>query len=462
MQCPAMADKGDGSDMQTRMRWLPALIVGFAIGPTVSAFAETKPAPDYTKSLFTLRQTPLCNSRDDLQTLLSVLRNGQKELFDKVQGCMIFPVDGVPVVVLDREGIFDVWMRVRLMLPNGNQPIVWTAGWMLRNDDTPTISGDPSAGKIKVCLTTGQDDAHVPALTMFTNAGQLTGNLTDAWVLENYDAATQNNHAALVTTEATDLSKSTPCSEVSARMFVRDQFTVKAWPAGQGSVWDFDHVLGYTVGKLAQPGKLNLTRGHIGLRAVVVADLGNALSTSESDAAKSQPENPLNRISSDLKLAQATPLNGPDGKGNFKVCLWKDIDDVPDKKVQSVTVPSNVIFESYGQLIGDLRSPQPDIEFIVYNNHITWSVITLKSFILTKKKPCAVISVRTVLSSTWPWLFPLARESDHRHFQALKLRGHVGTQGLPGQLGDALDVGALNGTAVADIGNPLDLGEANP
>ncbi len=76
----------------------------------------------YSKPLFTLRQSPLCNSRDDLQTLLSVLRSGQKELFDRVQGCIMSPVDGVPVVVLDREGLLDVWMRVRLMLPTGNQP----------------------------------------------------------------------------------------------------------------------------------------------------------------------------------------------------------------------------------------------------------------------------------------------------------------------------------------------------
>lgn len=448
--------------MQTRMSWLPALIVGFAVGPTVSAFAEAKPLPDYTKPLFTLGQTPLCNSRDDLQTLLSVLRSGQKELFNKVQGCITSTVDGVPVVVLDREGIFDVWMRVRLMLSSGEQPIVWTVGWMLRNDDTPTISGDPSAGKIKVCLTTGQDDAHVPALTMFTNAGHLTGNLTDTWHSENYDPATQNDHAALVTTQATDLSESTPCAEVSARMFVRDQYTVKAWPAGQGSVWDFDHVLGYTVGRLAQPGKLGLIRGSIGLRAVVTADLGNAVSISENDAAKSQPENPLNRIPSDLKLAQAKLPNGPTSKGNFKVCLWIDIDDVPDEKSQSVTVLPGVIFESYGRLIGDLRSPKPDMQYIIYDNHTSWSVITLKIFTLTKKKPCAVISVRTVLSNNWPWLFPLVRESDHLHFQALKLRGHDGTQGLPGHLGDALDVGALNGTAIADIGNPLDLGEASP
>ncbi len=372
------------------------------------------------------------------------------------------PVDGVPVVVLDREGLLDVWMRVRLMLPTGNQPIVWTVGWMLRNDNTPTIAGDPASGKIKVCLTKQQDEAHVPALAMFKNAGRLSGDLTDTWSKESYDSASQNDSAALVTAEAVDLTKDKPCAEVSARMFVRDQFNVKAWPATKGAVWDFDHVLGYTVGRLAQPGKLDWLRGQIGLRAVVTADLGNALSTSEDEAAKSEPENPFNRIPGDLELAAAAPANGPDGKGNFKVCLTNDIDDVPDKEAQSVTVPPNVIFESYGRLIGDLRSPKPDVEFAMYDNHTAWSVITLKSFTLSKKKPCAVISVRTVLSGSWPWLFPLARESDHLHFQALKLKGHAGTQGLPGHLGDALDAGALNGTAIADIGNPLDLGQSSP
>ena len=324
--------------------WACAVCVGIILSlcspPT--AFADT--APDYTKPLFTRRETPICQSRDDLQTYLSLLRSGQKSLLDQIQGCMVFPVDGVPVVVLDREGILDVWMRVRLIMRNGDQPTVWTVGWMLRNDDSSAITGDPAAGKARVCMTSGFGDAHIPALAMFKNAGALVGNLQDPWSKDRYKPETANDHAALVTTEAADLTKDNPCATVSARMFVRDAFTVKTWPASPDTVWDFDHVLGYTVGKLAQPGKLGLMRGQIGLRAVVSSDLGSPLSTSEEEAAQSQPDNPLNRIPADLQLAGAIPPNGPDGRGNFKVCLWQDIDDVPDKEAQPVTVPPNVIF----------------------------------------------------------------------------------------------------------------------
>jgi hypothetical protein len=444
-----------------------------ALSPCIAlADQPASPPPDYTKPLFTQRGIAVCQSRGDLQTLLSVLRSGQKDLLGQVQGCMPFPSDGVPVVVLDREGILDVWMRVRLMMPNGNQPIVWTVGWMLRNDDSPAIIGDPAAGKIKVCETKDfgnlsvPQDVHVPALAMFENAGILVGDLQGYWVNGSIKSETANDHAALVTTQATDLTIEKPCAEVSARMFVRDRYTTKTWPASSDNVWNFDHVLGHTLGQLAGSGTLNQMpapiREEFGLRAVVTADIGNPLSTSEEDASRSERENALNRIPADLRLAREAAPNGPDGKGNFKVCLWKDADDVTDAKAASVTVLPNVIFESAGRLIGDLRSPEPDIEYGLYDNVRSWAVITLKSFTLSKWEPCTVISVRSVLSSSWPWLLPLVRESDHLHFYALKLEGHDGSKGLPSDLGDVLDAGALNGTPIGDIGRPLDLGGASP
>lgn len=442
---------------------LSALFLSCATCSALASTSSPPSPPDYTKPLFTRSQTPICQSRDDLQTLLSVIRHGQTDLLNQVQGCMMLPVDGVPVVVLDQEGFLDVWMRVRLMMPSGDQPIVWTVGWMLRNDDSLPITGDPTAGKARICVTKGlADDIHVPAFAMFKNAGNLKGELEDNWSTVNYSPETQNDHAALVTTSAADLSKDNPCAEVSARMYVRDNFTVKTWPASARAVWHFDHVLGYTLGRLAQPGKLDWLHGQLGLRAAVSADLGDPLSTSDEDAAKSEPDNPLNRIPGDLALARAVPVNGPDGKGNFKVCLWKDIDDVSDREAQTVTVPPNVIFESEGRLKGDLRSPEPDVNYLMFDKITSWAVITTKQFTLSKRRPCVITSVRSVLSDARPWLFPLVREADHLRFPALKVRGRDSTQGLPGNLGDALDAGALNGTPIADIGNPLDLRSEKP
>lgn len=438
--------------------------MGVAFVPHGGAMAADAKPPsssvDYSKPLFTKAGIPLCQSRDDLQALLSLLRNGQKELAGKVRGCMSFPLDGVPVIVLDAEGVFDVWVRARIMLNDGSQPTIWTVGWMLRNDDSLPITGDPANGKVKVCMTGEFGDVHVPSLAMFKNGGNLIGNQTDKWKSENFKSDTVNSHASLVTTEAIDLTNDKPCAEASARMFTRDnQFTVKTWPSSPRTVWDFEQVLGYPLTKLAQPGKLGLLRGQIGLRAVIIADLGNPLSVSDEDAAKNEPDNPLNRIPEDMKLARAAAPNGPKGKGNFQVCLWKDIDDVADDEAQSVSVPPGVIFQSSGRLIGDIRDPEPDVQYGLYDNKTTFSVVNQKPFILSKKKPCFVTSVRSVISERNSWIFPFVRVADRLRFQATGLMGHSDNEGLPGHLGDALDVGALNGTPTADIGDPLELEE---
>jgi len=59
-------------------------------------------------------------------------------------------------------------------------------------------------------------------------------------------------------------------------------------------------------------------------------------------------------------------------------------------------------------------------------------------------------------------LFPLIRDSDHLHLQALKMRGRVGDgSDLPGTLGDVMIKGLLNATPIADIGEPLDISREN-
>jgi hypothetical protein len=98
----------------------------------------------------------------------------------------------------------------------------------------------------------------------------------------------------------------------------------------------------------------------------------------------------------------------------------------------------------------------------MYASKNNLAVLTLNGFTLTDAKPCAVVSVRTVLSNYQPWLFPLARETDHLHFVGLKVMGHQGNQGLPGNLGAALNERSLNGTAIYDIGTPIDLGQEHP
>jgi hypothetical protein len=258
---------------------LAFLMVWFLPDPSYAG--DSGSPPDYSKPLFTRAGTALCASQDDLAALLSLVRTGQNDLISQVQGCMSMPVDGVPVAVLEQHGILDVWMRVRLMLSSEDQPQYWVAGWTLRNDDSPAITGDPSVGKVRVCLTKGwEEGVRVPAFAMFKNEGTLVGDLRDKWSQERYKAETSQSDAAFITTEVAVLSKDNPCAAVGARMFIENRvFTVKAWNASPDIVWDFDHVIGYPVSKVTQPGDLDLLRGQIVLRAVVEADIGNPMKT---------------------------------------------------------------------------------------------------------------------------------------------------------------------------------------
>lgn len=214
------------------------------------------------------------------------------------------------------------------------------------------------------------------------------------------------------------------------------------------------------VGFVAQPGHLEFLRWFFEPRAVVLSDVGDPLSMSEEEATKTQPENPLNRIPADRQLATTVSEHGPDGKGNFRVCLLKDqeLDQLwKDLGRESISFPPNVIFESSGRLAGDLRNPEPD-KNADYSDR--WATITTETLTLSKARPCALISVRTVLSRSWQWLFPLVRASDHLRFQAVKLKAET-----PREMQGLVALGALgafNATPIGDIGHPLDLGDEEP
>jgi hypothetical protein len=300
----------------------------------------------------------------------------------------------------------------------------------------------------------------LPKLSVFEDGGVLVGDLRDPWDKATLRAETLNNFAAIVTTNDIELTAERPCAEAGARMLIASPLGPKSWSARTQHVWDFNRVLGYPVKSLAQPNRLGAVRGSLVIRALALSDIGNPLTTTDELAARQDPGNPLNRISGDLKTAQALPAEGPNRRGNLRLCLSKEIDEAD---FTTVTVPPELVFESYGRLVGDLRDPKGDEDYMLNDRKTSYGLITIRSTVLTKAKPCATIAVRSVLSADWPWLFPLVREADHLHFQGLKIRGFNGMNDkLPGHVGDALNMGILNATPVADIGNPMDLGAFSP
>lgn len=335
-------------------------------------------------------------------------------------------------------------------------------------DNRPTGAFGPQSGvgrgtgaqpdTIRVCTTSAlRGTWTIPALAVFENAGILVGALTDAWQVENYKANTADRSAALITIESAVVTAEKPCVNLHAKMLYSDSYKQRSWPSSRMSdVWDFQYVLGYPVKLLAQPNELGMLRGSISLRAVTLGPIREASELTHEAALALEPENPLNRIPGDLAIAEGVH---PPAGGNLRICLSIN---VKDENYSSVKLPPGLIFESYGRLVGSERDPQVDPDNVRLEGKQSSAVVLLRLLTLTKAKPCGVATVRTVLSSDWPWLFPLIRDSDHLHLQALKMRGRVGDgSDLPGTLGDVMIKGLLNATPIADIGEPLDISREN-
>lgn len=419
-----------------------------------SALAGDLPTTlDYSKPLFTRSGTPICGSRDDLAAMLDLARKGDIEAAGQVDGCSLFPKDGTPVAVIDRQGILDVWMRVRLMVSPVEQPEYWVLAQTLRND-APAIDG--SGGTMRVCIAS-DGRAHLPELSVFRNTGQRVSTLTDSWTFLMLRPDTVSINAALVTTAPVDLTEASPCAEVPVRMLITsDTTSATSWNAASDNAWAFDHVLGYPPTRIGQPFDLDRARWRNAIRAEVTTNVTAVMKLSEEAAATAEPDNPLGRLAGDKDLAAKAALGVG---GNFRICIWKDIDDIPDGAAQSVTVVPGVIFESGGPLVGDLRDPPSTLPGGPDPSVSSYGVVTTGSVTLSKHVPCAVTSVRSVISAGWPLTFPLVRASDHLFFSAAKWRGHPRSKG---NLPDLVAAGGIHGTPTADVGHPLDIGDEGP
>jgi hypothetical protein len=253
-----------------------------------------------------------------------------------------------------------------------------------------SAQADAKPDMVRVCTTSAADgwsvtEWRVPVLAVFEHAGILVGGIRDKWDRDSCRAETVDRSAALVTTDETVLTRERPCAEVRARMLTSATYRRYQWAAsGVSDVWDFDHVLGYPLRLLAQPNKLGPLHGSIALRATALGPIQESSGLTDEAAVALEPDNPLNRIPGDMAKAEETR---PPAGGNLRVCLSKDIDE---ESYSSVRLPEDLIFESYGRLIGDERDPQPDSEYTMFDNKQSYAVALMKPLTLTKAKPCGV------------------------------------------------------------------------
>ncbi len=315
--------------------------------------------------------------------------------------------------------------------------------------DWPTAGGtSPPAyelggGRVRVCMASNSVDhlIHLPVLSEFENRGLLTGKLTDEWPPLDSDQGV-DDYAAFVLTEAVDLTDAKLCTETSARMVVGiDGKTVRKWPALPQSKWRFTRVVGYPTALVDQPDNLAAVAPGVVL-ASPITDLATPMETTDWEVAKWQPNNPLGKIEFDMRSARLLPTNKDDA--NFRICLSHDIKELPEGRL---VLPIHTVFVSAGHLKGELSDGEVTD---VFNQGPFTAVATESPVTLSAAFPCKEISARTVIGTSFRYVFPLERVESKRLFRLV----------ISKETRDFFDIGLTTrgrvfGTPVMDIGNPL-------
>jgi hypothetical protein len=317
----------------------------------------------------------------------------------------------------------------------------------LRADGASPPAYEAGAGRVRVCMVSNSVDRiiHLPVLSAFENRGPLTGNLTDEWDPLNPPDQGVDDNAAFVLTQAVDLTDTKLCAETSARMLVGiDGGTVRKWPALPQSKWRFTRVIGYPTALLDQPYNLGAVAAGV-IQASPVTGLGTPLETTDLDVAKWQPDNPLGQIKADMRSAMRLPRNKDDA--NFRICLASGVKELREGRL---VLPPYTVFVSVGHLKGELSDGKVTD---VFNQGPFTAVATESPVTLSTAFPCAETSARTIVGTSFRYVFPLERVDSKRLFRLVLSKEtrdffDTGLAGLPTR-------GRVFGTPVMDIGNPL-------
>ncbi|MBS1170728.1 MAG: hypothetical protein H6R01_1646 [Burkholderiaceae bacterium] len=212
--------------------------------------------------------------------------------------------------------------------------------------------------------------------------------------------------------------------------------------------------------------------------AALCALVGGAITVSGCSNKADAPSKP---VKNEQASANARPPFDPKwipaakGEGNFEICLS---DEAKENGITNVTVPKNIVFQSWGPMTGPLRNSGSYDKKILgeplsstLGSEKTYAVITANQVVLTDKEPCQITQVRSVISKGFRWNKELVPAEKHQSFAAdgIKIVNEKvtdrqwgldknGTENPKEKLiGNAISLGLLNGTLLQDASNPVTL-----
>lgn len=167
------------------------------------------------------------------------------------------------------------------------------------------------------------------------------------------------------------------------------------------------------------------------------------------------------------------------GSGNFEVCLRKT---AAEDGLTTVTIPDNVVLQSWGQLVTDLREPLNGDPRVIASIHApdltdatSYAVITTEPVTLTTAQPCRITTVRAATNDGFRWTHEIVPADLHYVFapHPTQIRGRVVTADYwgatdptkphaprtDGVAGDAIAAEEFTGVLLKDAANAISLAD---
>jgi hypothetical protein len=189
----------------------------------------------------------------------------------------------------------------------------------------------------------------------------------------------------------------------------------------------------------------------------------NSTASTEAPQAATTSAPPQDAAPAQVPAFQASFVPKAPGKGNFEVCLGKE---AKENGVSSVTLPPRLIFQSWGQLTGDLRDSQSYDKSVMGSTtpeskaKMSYGVVLTQPVTLTLSVPCRITTANAVTHDGFDFSHEVVPVELHLSFGADALLmetmdDDITNQETPGSKATAnvLGMGLIFGTPVGDVGN---------
>ena len=187
----------------------------------------------------------------------------------------------------------------------------------------------------------------------------------------------------------------------------------------------------------------------------------SALGLAFAVAACNQPtaQAPTNELAPHFR---ADYIPNASGKGNFEICLSND---AAENGMNSITLPGNLIFQSWGEITGNLRDPEAFDHKTIDGrtplpDGVKYAVILTTPVHLTAANPCIITTADAILNNGFSFTHDTVPNDLHLNFQANGLyRTEKDTiDNKPKEpLLSATAGGYLIGTPISDISDAVTL-----